>query len=131
MQYIPDPDEMQRIDPYYRSEAWRKLRGQVLMRDGCSCRYCGAEARMADHVVPRKRGGADALDNLVACCGACNKAAGNRIFLSVEAKREWIRSARGLDNPQKVMVITDDMARAKAPKKRRRRRTKRHSKVRS
>lgn len=129
MQYIPDPDEMQRIPAYYRSEAWRKLRNAVLMRDGCACRYCGAEARMADHVVPRRRGGADALDNLVACCAPCNKAAGNLLFPSLDAKRDHIRKARRLDAPGTLLVVSEP----KTPKPRRRkryRRNKGHSKVR-
>lgn len=50
----------------------------VLRRDGHKCGYCGAGASTVDHVIPRSRGGADAWDNLVACCIKCNNKKSNR-----------------------------------------------------
>jgi 5-methylcytosine-specific restriction endonuclease McrA len=51
-------------------------RKAVFVRDGFACQYCGARLSMAtgtrDHVVPRSRGGADSLGNVVAACRACN-----------------------------------------------------------
>lgn len=54
----------------------RRLRFEILRRDGHTCRYCGAKAPEAtltvDHVIPRTLGGADDPTNLVAACTDCN-----------------------------------------------------------
>ena len=49
---------------------WRKIRSKVLARDQYTCYYCGQEANTVDHILPRKSGGLDAMDNLVAACNA-------------------------------------------------------------
>lgn len=56
----------------------KKLRWQVLDRDGHKCVYCGRGAHEGvtleiDHQIPRARGGADHIDNLVAACRDCNR----------------------------------------------------------
>jgi 5-methylcytosine-specific restriction endonuclease McrA len=61
-----------------RRRAVAVSRRGVLRRDGHRCAYCRGQAATVDHVVPRSRGGADAWDNLVACCLRCNGAKGNR-----------------------------------------------------
>ena len=83
-------------DPYYQTPEWRMLRFDTLRRDKNTCRYCGAYAHQADHVIPRKRGGLDALSNLVACCSSCNRVAGNREFKTIEQKKRWILIHRDL-----------------------------------
>lgn len=54
----------------------RRLRFEVLRRDGHTCRYCGAKAPDAtltvDHVKPTALGGTDDATNLVAACKDCN-----------------------------------------------------------
>ena len=45
----------------------------VLVRDGGRCVYCNAVATSLDHVVPRSRGGEHCWENVVACCGRCNR----------------------------------------------------------
>jgi hypothetical protein len=54
----------------------RRLRFEVLQRDGHACRYCGAKAPdvrlTVDHVVPVALGGSDDPTNLVAACVDCN-----------------------------------------------------------
>lgn len=77
----------------------KRLRYEVLRRDNYTCRYCGAFAPVAvlevDHVIPRKHGGTDTLENLVTACDACNngKAAALPEHWLVEeierAAREW------------------------------------------
>jgi len=59
-----------------RNPSWR-LRAQVLMRDGATCRLCGANPQTGsrlhvDHVVPWSRGGETVLENLQILCEACN-----------------------------------------------------------
>ena len=60
-----------------RAEVAVGLRFDVFKRDGFRCRYCGVSVDdgailHVDHVVPRSRGGADCLDNLVTACVECN-----------------------------------------------------------
>jgi len=57
-------------DPYYLTPEWRELRRQTLERDGgvCIVPGCGRAAVVADHIVSRKEGGADALRNTRSLC---------------------------------------------------------------
>ena len=60
--------------------AWRRLREQVIRRDGC-CQMCGTEERLSvDHIIPRVAGGTDSLDNLQVLCSSCNSSKGGRFF---------------------------------------------------
>lgn len=88
------PSDQFTTDPYYESKEWRDLREATLRRDGHRCRYCGAVAHQADHVVPRTQGGTDDLVNLVASCRICNKTAGGRRFTDFSAKRRWVIAHR-------------------------------------
>ena len=52
---------------------WRKLREQVLIRDGRMCVTCGAdEGLQVDHIVERQHGGTDHMDNLQTLCETCH-----------------------------------------------------------
>ena len=79
---------------FYRTAKWFGLRGHVLDRDKRVCQYCGAVAIQADHVIPRSAGGADSIDNLVACCSSCNRVAGGRVFKTFEEKKWWLLATR-------------------------------------
>lgn len=83
----------------YQSQAWRRVRLEVLERDGWLCQIrgprCSVQADQADHIVPFARGG-DAYDpaNLRAACAPCNL--GRRARTSslvsgapVSPSREW------------------------------------------
>ena len=54
----------------------RRLRFEILRRDGMTCRYCGAKAPdvtlTIDHVVPVALGGGDEPSNLMTACEDCN-----------------------------------------------------------
>lgn len=54
----------------------RRIRFEILRRDGHTCRYCGAQAPdvplTVDHVIPRALGGSDEPSNLVTACRDCN-----------------------------------------------------------
>lgn len=54
----------------------RRLRFEILKRDGYACRYCGATAPdvvlQVDHVLPTTLGGGDEPNNLVTACADCN-----------------------------------------------------------
>jgi len=52
--------------------AWERLRARVLAEEPV-CRACGiARATDVDHILPRRRGGTDARDNLQALCHSCH-----------------------------------------------------------
>jgi 5-methylcytosine-specific restriction endonuclease McrA len=62
------------------SNKWRKIREQIIRRDGC-CQMCGSEERLSvDHIVPRTLGGDDNYNNLQVLCSSCNSAKGGRLF---------------------------------------------------
>lgn len=54
----------------------RRIRFEILRRDGHTCRYCGASAPdvklTVDHVIPVALGGSDEPNNLVTACEDCN-----------------------------------------------------------
>lgn len=61
-----------------RKVNWR-LRAQVLIRDNCICRMCGASPAKdpsvnlhADHIRPWSKGGETVLENLQTLCEKCN-----------------------------------------------------------
>jgi 5-methylcytosine-specific restriction endonuclease McrA len=69
--------------------AYKKARLMVLRRDNYTCFYCQGEANQVDHVVPLaiddSLHNAINMDNLVACCGDCNRrkaAKPMRVFLA-------------------------------------------------
>ena len=57
----------------YSSPAWRRLRVKVLLRDPmCMSRGCRRLATVADHIIPRRQGGTDDLENLQGLCQSCH-----------------------------------------------------------
>jgi hypothetical protein len=53
-----------------------------------ACCYCGSKEFLAvDHLIPRKRGGANTGDNLVWACRACNSSKGSQDALEWLAER--------------------------------------------
>lgn len=63
---------------YYDTREWKRLSRQCKQRDNWTCRSCGASGPgvelHADHIIPRSRGGADALSNLQTLCVHCHSA---------------------------------------------------------
>jgi len=58
----------------------KRLRFEILKRDGFRCKYCGrtavAIALEVDHVVPVSEGGTDEPENLITACFECNRGKG-------------------------------------------------------
>lgn len=52
----------------------------ILERDGFKCVYCGSDAEVVDHIITRKRGGQDSLNNFAACCRCCNVSKRNKFW---------------------------------------------------
>ena len=67
----------------------KRLRFEVLQRDGHRCRYCGksaADSKLAvDHVIPVALGGEDTPEHLVTACVDCN--AGDAMRWAAAMKR--------------------------------------------
>ena len=61
---------------------WRRIRTRVLTRDQHTCQRCGLEATHVDHIIPRRLGGDDSMDNLQALCKQCNLSKGSGFFES-------------------------------------------------
>lgn len=82
------------------THTWRRIREQILQRDQHTCQYCGQEANTVDHIIPRKHGGDDDPQNLVACCNKCNMAKGGRFF----DEPKTLRTVPGAFTPDNVRV---------------------------
>lgn len=58
----------------------KRLRQQVLQRDGGQCQICGATTDLTiDHIVSLARGGSDEIDNLQTLCSPCNRRKGAKM----------------------------------------------------
>jgi 5-methylcytosine-specific restriction endonuclease McrA len=59
-------------DPYYKTKHWRDLRAAALRRDMFTCVVpgCDQPAVVVDHIVARRAGGRDTLDNVRSLCKA-------------------------------------------------------------
>ena len=63
---------------FYRSQAWRAIRRRALIRDGFTCRICGARATEVDHIKELTPDNIKdpkvslSLDNLQSLCHECH-----------------------------------------------------------
>lgn len=80
------------LTPTGSTTRWRKIRNEILQRDGHICYYCHGNADSVDHIIPRSKITEDMKhlidhpDNLVAACMRCNRAKSDRngVFLPRE-----------------------------------------------
>lgn len=61
----------------YGGKAWEAIRLKVLLRDNWQCRQCSRICSLdkeahCDHIVPKRAGGNDTMDNLQCLCASCN-----------------------------------------------------------
>jgi diadenosine tetraphosphate (Ap4A) HIT family hydrolase len=72
------------------------VRYEVFKRAGFRCELCGSPAQEkaleVDHILPRKHGGKDALENLQALCWQCNANKGDRDATAFRAIREGLEA---------------------------------------
>ena len=71
-----------RLERYVRAPRRRVMlsKRNVIRRDNHQCQYCGKNDRKMtiDHVIPKKHGGPESWENLVAACVGCNAKKGDR-----------------------------------------------------
>lgn len=60
---------------FYTSTFWKKLRQEVLERDGNHCQNCGFDGNglHIHHIEIRRNGGMDEKDNLMSLCNPCHR----------------------------------------------------------
>ncbi len=57
---------------------WKKIRSKALIRDAHLCQHCFKKgiitvATDVDHIIPKAKGGTNALENLQSLCNSCHK----------------------------------------------------------
>lgn len=100
----------------------KRVRYEVLRRDGHTCRYCGSAAPdvplTVDHVIPVALGGSDDPGNLVTACKDCNAgkssvAPDSPIVADVNLRAAaWAgameqAAAERADDHQRMQILTD------------------------
>lgn len=94
----------------------RRLRFEILRRDGHTCRYCGGAAPdvalTVDHVKPTALGGGDDPSNLVTACSQCNSgkasvAPGSPLVADVA--EDALRWAKAIDLASAAMMAERTM----------------------
>lgn len=85
-------------ESFYQTDEWKRLRRATLERDRWKCTTpgCRRPAKIVDHIVSRRKGGANTLSNLRSLCRACD----NQIKESASGERRGggkIRAAIGPD----------------------------------
>jgi hypothetical protein len=76
----------------------KRLRFEILKRDGFRCHYCGVtacgSALEVDHVIPVSEGGSDEAVNLITSCAACNRGKSDNLIdqPAIEGKRGKLTS---------------------------------------
>jgi len=71
-----DGDYLNPPDWEVETKSRRQRVAALIERDGADCAYCGCTPvnYEVDHFIPRARGGADVMSNLVLSCPPCNRA---------------------------------------------------------
>jgi 5-methylcytosine-specific restriction endonuclease McrA len=78
---FPIPSVIRLVYMVKRPRRQRKLtKLEVFNRDQYTCQYCGRQAKelTLDHVIPRRRDGEHAWENVVSACKICNRHKGGR-----------------------------------------------------
>lgn len=79
----------------------------LFARDKFTCQYCGCQVGLRtgtrDHVLPRSRGGGNALTNLVTACAPCNLRKDART--PAEAGMRLLTQPRALNEEEKLTCL--------------------------
>jgi 5-methylcytosine-specific restriction endonuclease McrA len=58
---------------YIHSPEWKKLRSQIIKRDGKKCRHCGVNTKLQVHHLTYKRFGHEEPSDLITLCKDCHR----------------------------------------------------------
>jgi 5-methylcytosine-specific restriction endonuclease McrA len=58
---------------YIKSNSWKRLRKQTLIRDNYICKFCGEKATDVHHIQYPEDFKNDSIDNLISCCKKCHE----------------------------------------------------------
>ena len=94
---------------FYESDFWERLSKQCRQRARYTCKLCGKRAKNkferkrfhADHILPRSKGGEDALYNLRCLCENCHAKQHPHLARAIE-KRDAREAEK--NNPKSVVV---------------------------
>lgn len=87
-----------------RNLSYRKRWGQLIDTYGYLCFYCRKSiATTIDHVVPYSWDEDNSIENLVPACALCNSIAGDKIFESVEHKRQYVLNRKNRKGNRQVL----------------------------
>lgn len=90
---------------YHRSTSYRKHWNALIETYGGLCYYCQDEiAVVLDHIIPYSWEANNDIDNLVPACIFCNAIASDKIFDSLEHKRQYLLNRRKIS---KRAICTD------------------------
>lgn len=65
------------------AEAKRKWKQSIKEHWNYECAYCGNKQDLTlDHIIPRSKGGADKITNVVCACKECNESKGQQFWSS-------------------------------------------------
>ena len=89
--------EQQRIEREARlaeqeeiQQLWSRIRQKVLSRDGYSCQICGlveTSILHIHHIMKKRDGGTDHMDNLITLCPSCHHKADRKLYNPEWTKR--------------------------------------------
>ena len=74
----------------YRVHKLKINRHRLFKRDNHECVYCGSKKNLTvDHIQPKSRGGENTWQNLITCCGTCNRAKGDKTPVEANMKLRY------------------------------------------
>ena len=78
---LPSVIRVNKYIRFFRSEVVLN-RTNILKRDNNTCQYCSKKVNSMtiDHIIPKKKGGKDTWENLVAACSKCNTKKGDSLL---------------------------------------------------
>jgi hypothetical protein len=89
-----------------RRTTYKKRWKELIEYYGARCFYCRKEiATTIDHVVPYSWDGVNDIENLVPACVLCNCIASDKMFDSVEHKRQYILKQRAKRSNMRAICL--------------------------
>jgi CRISPR/Cas system Type II protein with McrA/HNH and RuvC-like nuclease domain len=74
----------------YRVHKLKINRHRLFKRDNHECVYCGSKKNLTvDHIQPKSKGGLNTWQNLITCCGTCNRAKGDKTPVEANMKLRY------------------------------------------